>query len=61
MYTKTLKFKKKRFNSMEINGFNSGATDKKLIDLEKEMKKLKKKSKKEKELKKSKGSKKKNI
>ena len=59
MYTKTLKFKKKRFNSMEINGFNSGATDKKLIDLEKEMKKLKKKSKKEKELKKSKGSKKK--
>ena len=61
MYTKTLKLKKRRFNSMEINGFNSGATDKKLIDLEKEMKKLKKKSKKEKELKKTKGSKKKNI
>ena len=46
MYIKNLNLKKKRYNSMEINGFNSDSTDKKLVDLEKEMKKLKKKSKK---------------
>ena len=53
MYTKNINLKKKRYNSMEVNGFNSEATDKKLIDLEKEMKKLKKKSKKGKVLKNS--------
>ena len=45
IYSKNLNLKKKRYNSMEINGFNFDATDKKLIDLEKKMKKLKKKSK----------------
>ena len=49
LYFKNMNFRRKRYNTLEFNRFISDVTIKKLIDLDKEVKKIKKRIKKEKE------------